>query len=481
MCEFKKLRRGLTLSFCLLLGSFSLMVGAKTKIQPNIILIMSDDHGWGDTGFNGNTTVQTPAMDQLVKQGLVFDRFYSGSAVCSPTRASVMTGRNPLRTDVPNANTGHLRNEEITIAELLKEQGYACAHIGKWHLGVLTTTVIDANRGGKEKFADEYTIPSQHGYDAYFSTESKVPTFNPMEYPKVFSEGESKKFGWSAVEDDRLTKSFNTRYWTGADQYVKEEKLQGDDSKLIMDRVLPFIDSSNEKDTPFFTTVWLHAPHLPVVCDSAHRALYPNLDLRTQLYYGAITAMDEQIGRLWQHLQELGIEDETIIFYCSDNGPEVRTPGSAGHFRERKRSLYEGGLRVPAFVVWEGEFKGGNRTSFPAVTSDYLPTIVDLLNIDYPNERPLDGVSLLGAISGKEEERSQPIGFIYQEKISWVDNRYKLISTDLKQSYELYDLLNDPSEEHNIIESHKVIADDMKADLDRWHLSVKNSRKGGDY
>jgi len=469
------------LSLAFVLGSTFPSLAKQTNKRPNIILIMSDDHGWADAGFNGSEVVQTPSLDNLAKKGLVFERFYSASAVCSPTRASVMTGRNPYRTDVPNANAGHLRAGEITIAELLKEQGYACGHFGKWHLGTLTKSLKDANRGGREEFFDEYNIPALHGYDTYFCTESKVPTYNPMEYPKVFADGESKKFGWRAVEDNSTTKPYNTRYWVGEDDAVKEELLQGDDSKIVIDRVLPFVADASKKDQPFFTTVWFHTPHLPVVCDSAHRAMYSDLDLKKQLYYGAISAMDEQIGRLWTYLEDFGLEEETLIFYCSDNGPEVKTPGSAGEYRERKRSLHEGGLRVPAFVLWPGTLKGKQKSSFPAVTSDYLPTILELLDLTYPDDRPLDGESLVNVMFNKKEVRDRPIGFIYNQQISWVDNHYKLISKDNRKSYELYDLQSDAQEESNIIETHKEIADKMEASLAAWYLSVNNSRKGLDY
>ncbi len=331
---------------------------AEPDQKPNIILIMSDDQGWYDVGFNGNTEVQTPYLDSLASKGIIFDRFYSASAVCSPTRASLITGRNPLRMNIPYANTGHMQDEEITIAEILQREGYATAHFGKWHLGTLSKTVHDANRGGREEFIDDYSIPTEHGYDNYFCTESKVPTFDPMVSPASFIEGESLRYGWRAVKNYDSSNLYGTAYWTGENQ--KElNNLGGDDSRVIMDRVIPFIENSLKEKQPFFTTIWFHTPHLPVVSDSIHRNHYSEMDLAKQLYYGTITAMDEQIGRLWAKLEEAGIEEECIIFFCSDNGPERQTPGSAGVFRDRKRSLYEGGVRVPAFVVWKNTFEGG--------------------------------------------------------------------------------------------------------------------------
>ncbi|MFK7921168.1 MAG: sulfatase-like hydrolase/transferase [Bacteroidia bacterium] len=465
----------LLLSVCISIGS------CKRKAKsPNIILIMTDDQGWFDTGFNGNTEIKTPWLDSLATSGIIFDRFYAASAVCSPTRASLITGRNPLRMNIPYANSGHMLAEEITIAEILKKEKYATAHFGKWHLGTLTKSVVDANRGGRDKFSAEYTIPTEHGYDSFFCTESKVPTFDPMVLPDSFMTGEGKRYGWRARAKDDSISSYGTAYWSGSNQ--KETlNLEGDDSRIIMDRVIPFIEGSIAKEQSFFTTIWFHTPHLPVVSDSIHRDYYRELPLDKQLYYGTITALDEQIGSLWQLLEDRGIAEETILFFCSDNGPERQTPGSAGIFRERKRSLYEGGIRVPAFVIWKNNLEGGQRVDFPAVTSDYLPTILDMLKLEYPAKRPIDGVSIWDLLNGAEKERTKPIGFICKPQISWVTDQYKLIGDDQRESFELYDLLNDPSEKKDIIDQHPEIAESMKSDLFAWLKSVEDSKAGKDY
>ena len=464
------------------LGFFSCNEPVHQKViqEPNIILIMTDDQGWYDVGFNGNNEIKTPHLDLLASKGVIFDRFYSASAVCSPTRASLITGRNPLRTDVPYANSGHIKDEEITIPELLKKKGYMTSHFGKWHLGTLTKSELDANRGGRPKYDEEYTIPTEHGYDYFFCTESKVPTNDPMLYPANFNEGESKRFGWRAVKNLGSAKAYGTAYWVGKNQ--KETiNLKGDNSRIIMDRVIPFIENSLKEEKPFFSTIWFHTPHLPVVSDSIHRSLYKDLDIEKQLYYGTITAMDEQIGRLWKKLEALGIQEETIIFFCSDNGPEKDTPGSAGIFRGLKRSLYEGGVRVPAFVIWKNHLEGGRRIDFPVVTSDYLPTILDMLDEEYPADRPVDGTSILGALRGDDMERIKPIGFICTPQVSWVTNQYKLIGDENLENFELYDLLNDTSEKENIIEEFPEVAEKLKADLIEWLNSVENSKKGMDY
>jgi arylsulfatase A-like enzyme len=300
-----------------------------------------------------------------------------------------------------------------------------------------------------------------------------------MVYPKEFIEGESLRYGWRAVEKDS-TNDYGTYYWKEENQR-ETDNVSGDDSRVIMDRVIPFIEKAQERDQPFFSTIWFHTPHLPVVTDSLFRNEYTDLGLPEQLYYGSITAMDQQIGRLWKTLESAGIVDETIIFFCSDNGPEERTPGSAGPFRGRKRSLYEGGVRLPAFVVWKGNIAGGRRIDFPAFTSDYLPTIIDLLELEYPVSRPLDGTSILKAIQGKETERQKAMGFICKPQTSWVSHKYKLIGNENLQNFELYDLLSDPSEKSDIITEFPEIAKTLEAELKEWHRSVKSSSKGADY
>lgn len=452
----------------------------KTK-DPNIILVMCDDLGWGDTGFNGNTKIKTPNIDILAGKGIVFDRFYSASAVCSPTRGSCLTGRNPYRYGIPGANSGKLKMEEITIPELLKERGYETGHFGKWHLGTLTTMVKDANRG-RPGDSSHYSIPSHSGYDTYFVTESKVPTYDPMIKPASFNKekGESLRYGWQALENKDEAKNYGTYYWEGV-ELAATKNLEGDDSKVTMDRAIPFIEKAVANGNPFFSVVWFHTPHLPVVASKDMMKEYSQYSHQEQIYYATISAMDEQMGRLWNKLEELGQAENTMIWFCSDNGPEAQTPGTAGPFRERKRSLYEGGVRVPAFCIYPNGIKAGQKTDFPCYTSDYLPTIVDMLGIDYPDARPIDGISLKEMFEGKDKTREMPMGFQYKGKMSWVTHEYKLISIDKGESFELYNLLKDKEEKHNIIAENKQLAAEMKSQLLAWVESCKRSEEGADY
>ena len=341
--------------------------------QPNVILLMADDLGWGDTGYNGHPKIKTPHLDQMASDGIRFDRFYSASAVCSPTRASCVTGRNPFRTGVFYANDGILRTEEVTVYEVLKEQGYSTGHFGKWHLGTFTNDKKDGNRGGS-RFPQLFNLPSQHGVDLYFATESKVPTCDPMKQP----ENQSSKAPWDYLKPGEPFKPYGTAYWSnrsGKNDKVTDN-LEGDDSRVMMDRAIPFIKQAVSDEKPFLAVIWFHAPHKPCVAAPEFHQMYQDEPLSERNYYGCITGMDKEIGRLRASLQELGIADNTMVWFCSDNGPE-KGPGVSGGFRERKRSLYEGGVRVPGLLVWPDKIKQGRVELAPAVTSDYLPTIME--------------------------------------------------------------------------------------------------------
>ncbi|NWK57330.1 sulfatase-like hydrolase/transferase [Verrucomicrobiaceae bacterium N1E253] len=458
----------------------SLSVWAQEK--PNIILMMADDLGWGDTGYNGNKVIKTPHLDRMAAEGLRMDRFYSASAVCSPTRASCLTGRNPYRTGVFYANTGILRPEEITLPEILQEYGYATGHFGKWHLGTLTTKEKDANRGkpGETKL---FNPPSEHGYGMCFVTESKVPTYDPMKKPKDFGQG-NLRLGWAPLSEGQPFTHYGTHYWDIEGKKVNDN-LDGDDSRVIMDRVLPFIDQSVESKKPFIAVVWFHTPHLPCVAGPRHQEMYKDYPLEQRNYAGCVTAMDEQIGRLRAHLAERGVADNTMIWFCSDNGPEGKANGkngSAADFTGRKRSLHEGGVRVPGLLVWPKAIPQGRVTSMPCVTSDYLPTVLDAAGITYPEpKRDLDGESLLPMIQGKKETRNKPISLMIGKSVAMHDGKFKLLSQNGGKSYALYNLETDQKEKSNLAEQSAERIETMKRVLQQWHESVRQSFEGEEY
>ncbi len=439
--------------------------------RPNIILCMTDDQGWGDTGYNGHPILKTPTLDEMSRSGIRFTRFYAAAPVCSPTRGSCLTGRHPFRYGIFHANVGHLPRQEINLAELLKRSGYTTGHFGKWHLGTLTKTVKDSNRGGP-RGAKHYAPPWERGFDVCFSTEAKVPTCDPMITPVDWKKGKAGE-------------AFGTYYWIGPGRRVTDN-LDGDDSRIIMDRAIPFIESAAKAGKPFFAVVWFHTPHLPVVAETKHRAIYKDQPDRAQHHFGCLSAMDEQMGRLRQTLARLGVRENTMLWFCSDNGPEGRryngTNGSAGPLRGRKRSLYEGGVRVPGLLEWPARAREPRAVSMPCSTSDYLPTILDLLGVNLPDpDRPIDGISLLDTIDGKRTERPKPIGFQSKGQVALIDNRYKLYRAGQGKPYELYDLIEDPSESKDLAAAKPDLVARMKRQIEAWRASCKASLAGQDY
>lgn len=438
--------------------------------KPNIILCMTDDQGWGDTGYNGHPALKTPHLDQMAVEGLQLNRFYAAAPVCSPTRGSCLTGRHPFRYGIFFANVGHLPAEEFCLADVLKQEGYTTGHFGKWHLGTLTKDMKDGRRGGRPGQEAHYAPPWERFFDQCFSTEVAVPTYAPTKGAP-----------------------FPSKYWTGPGAYATDN-LDGDDSRVIMDRALPFIEEAVRNNTPFFAVIWFHAPHSPVVAGPGHRRMYADQDEGKQHYYGCITAMDEQVGRLRQALQDLDRAGNTLICFNSDNGPAgegggcaqnpgARQQGTPGPFRGRKGSLYEGGVRVPGLMVWPDRIEHHRQVDTACCSSDFFTTILDILGYQVPKdkERPYDGISLLPLIQGALDERPRPIGFQSQSQVALTDNQYKLYRAGEESPYELYDLLADPTESRDLADQHPAIVREMVQQLEAWQESCSNSLAGQDY
>jgi len=447
----------------------------EAEPRPNIVLLMADDMGWGDWSWGQSAGVarpgdpvhsalETPNLDRLAASGVTFERFYAAAPVCSPTRGSCLTGRHPLRYGIRGANSGHLLESEHTLAELLDEAGYATGFFGKWHLGTFTTTGRDSNRGGREGQVEHFNPPGRHGFDEWFATEAKVPTYNPMIHPET-------------------REPYGTAYWR-TDGERETENLEGDDSRVIMDRALPFVRAAAEGQQPFLSVIWFHTPHLPVVASREDVALYeqveaqvPGQDLNElRQYFGCLTALDREVGRLLETLDELGQRENTVIWFASDNGPEgkAKAPGSNGGLRGRKRALYEGGVRVPGIVSWPARLPAARRASTPGVTSDILPTLVDWLELT-PPEALLDGVSLVEHLEDDTPRGRTPIGFMTARSAAWVDGRWKLVGklestwddSEVSQ-WELYDLLEDPAESHDLAADQPERCEAMAAAWRAW-------------
>ncbi|MHC4745265.1 MAG: sulfatase family protein, partial [Planctomycetota bacterium] len=220
----------------------------------------------------------------------------------------------------------------------------------------------------------------------------------------------------------------------------------------------------------------------PVVAGPQYKALYSTRTDAEQHYYGCVTAMDEQVGRLRAELRRLGAAEDTMLWFSSDNGPENGVPGITGGFRERKRSLYEGGVRVPGLLEWPAKIRKTRVVNMPCCTLDYFPTVMEILGFKMQGQvEPIDGVSLVAMIEGKMTQRPRPIGFESGARKSLTDNRYKLISTDGGETFELYDLIADKFETTDIAASHPDIVNSMKETLAAWEASCDSSLAGDDY
>lgn len=461
------------LLIALAVPSLKSLAAADDSLSPNIILLMSDDQGWGDVGFNGNTRIKTPHLDAMAAAGIRFNRFYAAAPLCSPTRGSCLTGRYPFRFGILAAHTGGMRVGEITIAEMLKKHGYSTGMFGKWHMGWVKPEEVET-RGF-------YSPPSHHGFDEYFATTSAVPTWNPTVTPDDWDSWGGKPGG----------------PWKGGFPYVHngdevKENLSGDDSRIIMDRVIPFIETNRSK--PFFATVWFHAPHEPVVAGEEFKKLYPKAGNARKNYYGCITAMDQQIGRLRTKLREFGLEKKTVIFFCSDNGPAdglaKKGVASAGLFKGHKHTMYEGGLLVPACVEWPGVIPAGSVTDVRCGTVDYLPTIASIVkdSTAKKDSRPIDGIDLRPVIRGDVKTRDRSLFFGYRRLHKGIDGK-AIISSDWKLLQEakkngkvrLYDLAKDPFEEHDLSTELPDEVKRLRKQLEELEASCQQSRDGADY
>ncbi len=449
---------------------------------PNIVLVMADDQGWGDVAYNGHPKLKTPNLDSMAAAGLRFDRFYAAAPVCSPTRGSVMTGRHPNRFGC--FRWGYtLRPQEITIAEALKSAGYATGHFGKWHIGSVRKG-SPVNPGGS-------------GFDRWFS----APNFfdnNPI----LSREG-------------------------------KAVATEGESSMVVVDAAIEFIRERATAGKPFLTVVWFGSPHNPHRALAEDRQLYADESKRLQNFYGEITAMDRAVGKLRGELEKLGIRDNTVFWYCSDNGG-LRKVGSAGPHRGRKGSIYEGGLLVPAVMEWPRRIPKPRVTDVRCNTCDIYPTLLQIADVQPQKQPSLDGVSLVPIIDATMKTRPRAMGFWdYPSKgigtpshewmsqlleaqktghepddkqklrldagkiakqypadkfpghSAWIDGDWKLHcigpKDKRKAAIELYNLADDREETKNLAAEHPDRVKSMKQDMRAWQKSVVKSLNGEDY
>lgn len=491
------------LLIAIFLGSNQLSFSAA----PNFILLMGDDHGWEETGYHGHPHVQTPVLDEMAASGLRLENFYSGHPTCSPTRASFLTGRHPNRmgTFAPGWS---FRPEEITIAHILKKAGYRCGHFGKWHVGAVKSA--------------SPVNPGAMGFDEWVSHDNFFE-LNPS-----------------------LSRN-------GGPPQV----IPGESSEILVRETIQFIDRCVRANSPFCSVVWFGSPHEPYSGLPQDLVLYDDLpekykDKQVNLTsnetgrrtsrsqgavlrerYAEITAMDRAIGSLRSYLAEEGLQDNTLLFYCGDNGTSADGSLITPH-RGVKGQVYDGGVLVPGLIEWPARIPQPRTTSVRASTSDLLPTLCGIIGQALP-ARPIDGIDLTPLIDGEMTERSNPLYFwdfsnrnpsqdaepyiapelqtgttplvkLSGEKATRDFNNFRhptiteddyygpraIIDGDMKlvihdgsrraePTVELFDLQTDPAEMFDLSGQAPDQVAELQSRLRQWQESVLNSLSGADY
>jgi arylsulfatase A len=434
---------------------------AASPPLPNVVILLADDLGYQDVGCYGGP-VKTPAIDSLAARGTRFEQFYSGCAVCSPSRATLMTGRHHIRAGVYSwindaSQDSHLLKREITLAEILKVKGYATAHVGKWHLGLPTPERPDK------------PTPSDHGFDHWFATWNNASPshHNPDNFIR-----NGKPIG----------------------------KLEGYACQLVADEAINWLETRPQKESnlPFFLNVWFHEPHAPIAAPAEIVSLYGDKPKdKAAVYSGTIDNTDRAIARLLKKLEALdpGLKN-TLVIYASDNGSyrDDRTGGLRG----RKGVNWEGGIRVPGIFVWPGKIAAGEVSEEPAGLVDVLPTVCGLLGLEEPAGVHLDGSDLSSALGASSAafSRHQPLFWHLQKSRPVVamrdgdwslvaDPDYELSTSNMfeekwiptiKQggykNFQLFNLKADPRQTTDVAADHPEVLDQLKAKLLEINASI---------
>ncbi len=423
----------------LLLATFfpATAFGAK----PNFVLIFTDDQGYGDLGCFGSTTIRTPHLDRLAREGRKFTSFVSASSVCTPSRAALLTGSYPKRVGMakgvlfPTSTTG-LHPDEHTIADHLKQQGYATACFGKWHLG-----------------HHPETLPRQHGFDVYFG----IPYSNDMNHP----DNQGKPRGGPAGMDILWNEpeSTLTKWKTPLMENEEIVELPVDQrtiTRRCTDRGVAFIKEN--KDRPFFLYLPYSMPHIPLYVPDDVRDPDPK-----RAYINTIEHIDTEVGRIFGTLRELDLAENTYVIFTTDNGPWLpfkHHGGSAGPLRDGKMSTFEGGHRVPAIIWAPGRIPAGTETAALASTIDLLPTIAALTGTPLPAGRVIDGMDISDLLTG--DAKSPREDFLYYSKDGRIDGirqgDWKLLVMPPKGKGEpnimLFNLSEDIGEKNNLADAN---------------------------
>ncbi|MCX6326579.1 MAG: arylsulfatase [Bacteroidia bacterium] len=450
----------LGLSICALAGFHSCDAEAKNTGKPNVILILTDDQGFGDLGFYGNPIIRTPVLDRLAGESVRFNEFIV-SPVSAPTRSALMTGRYSLRTGVRDTYKGGaiMASSEITIAEILKEAGYKTGMIGKWHLG------------------DNYPFrPEDQGFD-YTLRHLSGGIGQPGDWP-------------NALKGD--SSYFNPTLW----QNGKMIKSHGYCTDVFTDAAINFVEKN--KKTAFFLYLAFNAPHVPLQVPKEYYEMYKGIDPSkgfendsrpftemnnstkesARKVYAMVSNIDDNVGRLLNKLMQLNLDQNTLVIFMSDNGPE-QNRYLAG-MRGKKSFVYEGGVRVPCFWRYPSMFQGNRDINATASNSDILPTLAEICGGRIPTDRIMDGTSLLPLLMKKANDlpdrslcrywtRGYPKKF---RNVSIRRGEYKLVgncaATDGIEQFELFNMIQDPFELNNTVKNNAEKALNLKTEMENW-------------
>lgn len=422
----------------LFLGLLSCSLTLAQQQAPNFIVVMADDLGFGDLGVYGSRLIDTPNLDEMAAEGVYFDSFYASANVCTASRGGLLTGRYPVRLNLVDdvarpTNEIHLAESEVTIAEALKASGYATAIFGKWHLG---------------SSVDWY--PLKHGFDEFFGAlhSNDMPEFRLYRDDVV-------------IEDPVDQTTLTERYTAEALRFIEENQ-----------------------DNPFFLYIPHSFPHVPLFVTPEFAGTSD-----AGLYGDVVETIDRSMGAIFEKLDELGLDENTLVMFTSDNGPWFE--GSSGQYRDRKGSSWEGGLRVPFIARWPGQIPAGTFSSEPAMNIDILPTLLDFAGVNLPSDRPIDGRSLRGVLTGQESSPHEVLYLFNNDRIAGVRmGQWKLVvesfyrrglpSFDNRNSYYgpnglLFDLERDPSETYSYTREYPEVVEQLREHLRRGQQELNST------
>ncbi|VGO16296.1 Arylsulfatase [Pontiella desulfatans] len=507
------------------------VVGKKPPERPNIIYIISDDQGWGDVAYYGHPTLKTPELDDMAAESLRCDRFYAAASVCSPTRATVLTGRSNWRMNITsplNPGEAAIPYSNKTLAEYLQPLNYYTAHVGKWHIGGFEQATAGAY----------YRPPWTCGFDHCHSTYNVVNTGDP--YAALVDDYNAAQAGTPNVDKNNIVHDMDyiedtvrhDLYWVYPPPAGKEAEAlggawnipieiakddaflrSGNDAATTGQKTIDFIREANRQNKPFFIYSCFHSVHTPLSEILEYKDDYADIDQTIyeacKKYFTSLTAMDFEIGRIRDELRTLGIADNTIVVFSSDNGPNKKDApktyvpglqggrfyythiGSPGGYRGYKRDEHEGGLRVPGIIEWPAVITTPRSTKYPVVTYDFVPAMLELLGIEPEMPMDGDGTKLLkllrnqiaenpnGTLVNPADER-KPMGFKDSKDDAWMTHTHKLVRTDWTDlpggayQWELYNMVNDEFEETDLSTTDPTLLNSMIADWTAWAADVQN-------